>query len=295
MDLQEVGFCCPLCGGTLSRVERRAVCPKGHSFDMARQGYLHLLPPNKMHAKVPGDTPEMVQSRRRFLEQGYYRPFQNELCKLAEEALQDVPPGRAVILDAGCGEGYYTGALHRTFPQAVLCGYDISRAAVKAAAGKYKGISFAVASSFSIPVPDDFCHLLIDVFSPLAQAEFARVLRPGGIFIYAVPGRWHLMGLKEILYEQPYENQYRETEYSGFTFVSRQEVKREIRIPDAETALDLFAMTPYFWKTGVEGAKRLQKTKGFVTEISFDFLIYRRNAEQTLPDFSGQSRRAAEI
>lgn len=291
MAEQVIGFCCPICGGGLICREQAAVCPSGHSFDRARQGYYHLLPANKMHSKIPGDTAEMVQSRRRFLERGYYQDFQKELCKLAAEclqglppeqlaleqlALEQLPPEQAVILDAGCGEGYYTGALRSAFPQAILCGFDISRWAVKAAAGKYKGISFAVASSFSIPAPDSFCHLLIDIFSPLAQAEFARVVKPGGYFIYAVPGRRHLMGLKEILYEQPYENERQDTEYPGFSFVTRREVKKEIFLPDAQTALDLFAMTPYYWKTGIEGGSRLRETKGFSTEISFDFLIYRK-------------------
>lgn len=281
MAEQVIGFCCPICGGGLTCRGQAAVCPSGHSFDRARQGYYHLLPANKMHSKIPGDTAEMVRSRRRFLERGYYREFQEELCKLAAECLQglppeQLPPEQAVILDAGCGEGYYTGALHSAFPQALLCGFDISRWAVKAAAGKYKGISFAVASSFSIPAPDSFCHLLIDIFSPLAQAEFARVVKPGGYFIYAVPGRRHLMGLKEILYEQPYENERQDTEYPGFSFVTRREVKKEIFLPDAQTALDLFAMTPYYWKTGIEGGCRLKETKGFSTEISFDFLIYRK-------------------
>lgn len=274
----ETGFCCPICGEALSRGERGAACPKGHSFDRARQGYLHLLPPNKMHSKVPGDSREMVESRRRFLEAGYYGPFRDKLRGLAAELAGD--RGKVKILDAGCGEGYYTGALREALPQAEVYGFDISKPAVKAAAGKYKGISFAVASSFAIPVPDGFCDLLVDVFSPLAEEEFARVVKPGGFFLYAVPGEKHLLGLKEILYETPYENERRETEYPGFSFVARHEVRDRIWIPDAETARDLFAMTPYYWKTGVDGGRRLGETKGFFTEIAFDFLAYRREGER---------------
>lgn len=272
---EEAGFCCPICGEPLSRREHGAACPKGHSFDLARQGYLHLLPPNKMHSKVPGDSREMVESRRRFLEAGYYAPFRDELCRLAAELAGNRDGVK--ILDAGCGEGYYTGALREALPQAEVYGIDISKTAVKAAAGKYKGISFAVASSFAIPVPDGFCDLLVDVFSPLAEEEFARVLKPGGFFLYAVPGERHLMGLKEILYEAPYENERRETEYPGFSFAARRPVRDEIWIPSAETARDLFAMTPYYWKTGVAGGERLKATPGFSTETAFDFLIYRRN------------------
>ena len=133
-----------------------------------------------------------------------------------------------------------------------------------------------MASSFAIPLGTGSVHLLTDVFSPLAQAEFARVVKPGGFFLYAVPGERHLYGLKEILYEAPYENPHRETAYEGFRFVRREQVRDEISLPDGEAAMDLFAMTPYYWKTGVEGVKRLQEAGAFQTEIAFDFLVYER-------------------
>lgn len=278
---KELDFCCPVCGGAMKGSETGAACENGHSFDRARQGYFHLLPSGKMHSKAPGDTAEMVESRRRFLEAGYYDIFLNKLLELSGKCLKEAAgeTEQPVILDAGCGEGYYTAGLKASFPQAKVCGFDISKAAVKAAAGKYKNISFAVASSFVIPVRDGFCHLLVDVFSPLAQDEFARVTKPGGFFIYAVPGERHLMGLKEILYEMPYENEKRDTEYPGFSFVERVPVSGEIAVPGGEAAEDLFAMTPYFWKTGVEGGKRLRESKGFTTEIAFDFLVYRKEKE----------------
>ena len=272
-------FCCPLCGEPLVREEHRAVCSQRHSFDVARQGYVHLLPVNKMHSKLPGDSREMVDSRRRFLEAGYYAPFREELCRIVRECAQDLGSreGEGLTLcDAGCGEGYYTAGLWRALPQAAVCGFDISKLAVKAAAGKYKGIEFGVASSFAIPLGTGRVHLLPDVFSPLAPEEFARVVRPGGYFLYAVPGERHLYGLKEILYRNPYENPHRDTEYAGFRFQGRRAVRGEIFIPNGETARDLFAMTPYYWKTQAEGARRLEETQGFSTEIAFDFLIYKR-------------------
>ena len=257
----ELLFCCPLCGGALTRQEHRAVCPQGHSFDVARQGYVHLLPVNKMHSKLPGDSREMVEGRRRFLEAGYYAPFRQELCRLAAACASQLgsPAGEGLLLcDAGCGEGYYTAGLHEALPQARVCGFDISKLAVKAAAGKYKSVEFGVASSFAIPLGKASVHLLTDVFYPLAAEEFARVVKPGGFFLYAVPGERHLYGLKELLYENPYENPHRETEYPGFRFVGRTAVRREIRAPDSQTAVDLFTMTPYYWKTGPQAAQRLE-------------------------------------
>lgn len=271
---ETIVFCCPVCGGGLECRDHAAVCGNGHSFDLARQGYLHLLPPNRMHSKLPGDSREMVEGRRRFLEAGYYAPFREELCRLVRELLPRKKG--AAVCDAGCGEGYYTGAVQQAVPEARVCGFDISKLAVKAAAGKYKQVQFAVASCFSIPLSDASCGVLTNVFAPIAEEEFARVAQPGGYFLYAVPGARHLYGMKEILYEEPYENECRDTEYEGFRFVSRHPVRDVIWVPDAETAEDLFAMTPYYWKTGVDGGRRLRETKGFSTEIAFDFLIYKR-------------------
>ena len=94
--------------------------------------------------------------------------------------------------------------------------------------------------------------------------------------ILAVPGPRHLYGLKEILYDAPYENEYRETEYQGFVFVRRDTVEDTLVLDDREQIQNLFAMTPYYWKTGVEGVKRLQEAGAFQTEIAFDFLVYER-------------------
>ncbi len=269
-----IRFLCPVCREPLERKGRAFVCGKGHSFDSAKQGYVNLLPSGKKHSQFPGDTKEMVDSRRRFLEAGYYQPLRAELFRLVRKYAD----GRGARADGGCGGGYYTGAMKAALPGVEIFGLDISKAAIKAAAGKYKGISFAVASNFSLPLPDCSCGLLTDVFSPLAPAEFARVLRPGGFFLYAVPGERHLYGLKEILYQNPYENPRKDTEYPGFSFVERQEIRGNIQIPDARTAMDLFTMTPYYWKTEEEGGKRLRAAAGFSTEIAFDFLVYRRDA-----------------
>ena len=268
----ELLFCCPLCGGALTRQEHRAVCPQGHSFDVARQGYVHLLPANRKHAKNPGDDKGMASARSRFLSGGYYAPLRDALCGLAG-AYAGPEEG---VLDSGCGEGYYTAGLGKALPRARVCGFDISKLAVKAAAGKYKSVEFGVASSFAIPLGKASVHLLTDVFSPLAAEEFARVVKPGGFFLYAVPGERHLYGLKELLYENPYENPHRETEYPGFRFVGRTAVRGEIRVPDSQTAVDLFTMTPYYWKTGPQAAQRLETVEGFSTEIGFDFLLYQR-------------------
>lgn len=270
-------FTCPACGEPLCRLEKRYACPNGHSYDIAAEGYVHLLPPNKMHSKTPGDSRQMVAARRAFLEGGWYAPFSD---KLNELILQLVPAAAPVLLDAGCGEGYYTGRLQAAFSAAGfaprLFGFDISKCAVRAAAKKYRQISFAVASAFAIPVQSGSCDCVFNVFAPIVAEELCRVLRPGGALILAVPGPRHLFGLKEILYENPYENETRETAYPGFRFEKRVAVAGQIALPDNASLQNLFAMTPYYWKTPVEGCERLRNTPSLSTEIEFDFLIYQK-------------------
>ncbi len=101
-------FCCPACGSALEREDRALRCANGHSYDIARQGYVHLLPVKQMHAKIPGDTKQMVDARRVFLSGGYYDAFRDKLAELTDKYL----PENGVVLDAGCGEGFYTSALY---------------------------------------------------------------------------------------------------------------------------------------------------------------------------------------
>lgn len=267
-------FCCPVCGQKLKIENNGLVCEneeKAHAFDLARQGYVHLVKSNKMHSKNPGDTALMVNSRREFLEAGYYDIFADKLVELVKKYSGENPE----ILDCGCGEGFYTHRLKEASDK--THGFDISKLAVKAAAGKYKDINFAVASVFDIPVPSESIDVLTDVFSPLAEKEFLRVLKKNGVFIYAVPGERHLWGLKEVLYENPYENEHKDTDYEGFSLLERVTVKGNIHLDENRQIMNLFSMTPYYWKTDIEGSERLKKLSSLDTEIHFDFLVYRKD------------------
>lgn len=274
-------FACPVCGGPLTETEKTYLCKKGHSYDIAAQGYVHLMRPNEMHSHTPGDAKESIAARRRFLESGWYDAFSNELNRLVLQYTDRKDP---VLLDAGCGEGFYTGRMVRYlqkkwfYPEAY--GFDISKYAVREAAKRYPEISFAVGSMFHIPVLEESCGCVTDVFAPIVPEELFRVLRPGGVLILAVPGERHLYGLKEILYEKPYENERKDTEYPGFQFLERTSIKDAIEIHGNNNISDLFAMTPYYWKTPREGCERLRQTETLKTEISFDFLIYRKEAAE---------------
>lgn len=264
---------CPLCRAPLVQLGTALRCPAGHSFDLAKEGYANLLPVNAKHALNPGDDKAMVQARREFLAAGFYAPFARELARLCGLEKPAARPLR--VLDAGCGEGYYGRVLLEALPDTHLVGYDIAKPAVRLAAKAEPRADYLVASSNAIPVADGWADVVLNVFSPMAAEEFARVLRPGGCLLYAVPGPRHLWGMKEVLYEKPYENPVRTTPYPGFRLEGRTEVSAVIE-PQGRQLQSLFAMTPYYWKTPRDGAQRLAALPGLTTEISFAFLCYRR-------------------
>ena len=261
---------CPLCAGPLERREGSYRCPAGHSFDVAKEGYVHLLPPNRKHSALPGDDREMVLARRAFLSKGYYQPLLNTVCN----QFLALPEKAPVILDAGCGEGWYTRALGSVIARkgGRTAGVDLSKPAVKKAARRCPDGEFAVASVYHLPAADGCTDVLVDCFAPLAAAEYARVLRPGGTFLYVVPGPRHLWELKEILYETPYENEERREEYPGFRYVDVVPVEFRFTLPDRENIRDLLGMTPYFWRTPPNRAARLESLERL--EVTGQFRIH---------------------
>ena len=271
-------FTCPICAQPLTREAGRYACGGGHSFDMAREGYVNLLPANRQHSKDPGDDKEMAAARTRFLEGNWYAPLRETLCGLVRK----YAPATPALLDAGCGEGWYTSALAETVSTlgGRTVGVDLSRPAVKKAARRCPEGEFAVASVYRLPLADRSVDLLADCFSPLAAEEFYRVLKPGGIFLYVVPGPRHLWELKSALYEEPYENPEKREEYPGFRYQEVVPVEKVFTLPTAQAIGDLFRMTPYFWKTPREGAERLAKLESLTVTGQFRIHVMERQRER---------------
>lgn len=272
-------FLCPLCGEALQGVPGGLRCSGGHRFDRAREGYVHLLPVGQKHSKAPGDDKGMVAARRAFLDRGWYSPLRDALCDLA---VRYAPGPAPAVLDAGCGEGFYTAAVRDALladgRSPAAAGIDISKFSVQKAAKRYPGISFAVASAYRLPVAAESVDLLLNVFSPLAIDEFRRVLRPGGAYLYVVPAARHLWQLKEVLYDRPYPNEERETPYEGFAYQEILPVSFTVHLPAQADIRALFQMTPYYWKTPRQGAARLAALETLACEMAFHIHVFRREA-----------------
>lgn len=270
-------FICPVCGKLLIRESTRYSCESGHSFDTAAEGYVHLLPANRKHSKLPGDDKNMVRARNRFLSSGYYIPLRKTLESLCVKHF----PDDGAFLDSGCGEGYYTSEITEALtcagknPSAV--GIDISKEAVRLASKRVKSAEFAVASAYHLPLADNSFDIILNCFSPLCESEFLRVLHRGGKFIYVVPAPKHLWELKCAIYDEPYENERVTASYAGFSFLETAQISARIKLNDNQSISDLFTMTPYFWKTPRESAEKLKALDALETEISFDIHIYEKN------------------
>lgn len=269
-------FTCPICGAPLTREEGSYRCPGRHSYDISREGYVHLLPANKKHSANPGDDRDMIAARTAFLEGGWYAPLRDALCRLAEAYTPNAP----TLLDAGCGDGYYTEGIFFTLENAgkspKVAGIDLSKFGLKKAARRAKGVEFAVASVYHLPVADRSVDLLVDCFAPLALEEYRRVLKPGGTFLYVVPAARHLMELKAVLYDSPYPNQEEAIPYDGFDYVDIVPVTAVMEIRDRDSLSALFHMTPYAWKTPKEGVDRLARLDGLDVTMDFRIHVFRK-------------------
>jgi 23S rRNA (guanine745-N1)-methyltransferase len=243
---------CPVCRSHLSldSDRRRWVCPLGHSFDVAREGYVNLLRAGQRRRRQPGDSPEMVQARKRFLASGAYDPLTTVLAQV----VADQQP--ALVLDVGCGEGRHTRGV--TAP--MVLGIDVAKPAVVEASRAHHGGWYAVASVEDLPLGDATVDLVLDVFGPIAPIELARVVRPGGTVVAAHPGPAHLEGLRSLVYgvDRPHEVKppFRDA-LEWFTVARTEVVTFPVATSDPAQLNDLFAMTPYWWQATPDVHARL--------------------------------------
>lgn len=253
---------CPQCAAPLEAGDSLLRCTAGHSFDLARAGYVSLLGGG---GAVSGDDDEMARARHRFLETGAYDPLRTAL---ADFALETVPAlasaddagadgaglpadGARVpsVLDMGCGSGHYLATLLDHAPTARGLGVDTSARSLRFTARAHERAAAVLGDVFSrFPLADDSVDVLLDVFAPRNPAEFARVLRPGGALLVARPSPDHLAELREAVPGMVDVDPHKEERLHAALDPHLTEVaRRELRVPlrlAPEAARDLVAMTP---------------------------------------------------
>jgi 23S rRNA (guanine745-N1)-methyltransferase len=175
---------CPVCAASLAIQDQAVRCPEGHSFDIARQGYVNLVPGS-------GDTSEMAEAREAFLDAGHYRRLS---VALVEAALEVEAPG--AVVDLGAGTGHHLAYVLAASPVRVGLALDTSTAALRRAARCHPCAAAVGADAWKpLPLRDEVAALVLSVFAPRNPEEMARVLAPGGSVVAATPTTRHLAEL----------------------------------------------------------------------------------------------------
>ncbi len=273
---------CPHCGAPLVREGQALRCRNGHSYDIARAGYCNLLQSSRS-GEHTGDSREMVMARRRFLDRGYYAGLAEALCAQVHNLAAGY--GAVRLVDAGCGEGYYTRKLAQILQAsgqlAGSVGIDISKSATQYAAKRDPLTQYVTGSVYHMPVAGNCADIVCSIFAPTPAEEFRRVLKPEGVALCVVPGAEHLWELKCAVYDTPYKNREEKYSLDGFQVKDRRKIMYRVHIDNADDIQTLFAMTPYAHRTPRCGLERLHALRELDVTLSFLLLTFCPQIEQS--------------
>lgn len=274
---------CPVCGKKIRFHAGGLVCKREHRFDISTKGYVNLLQSSK---PLKGYDLKFFESRRRFFEKGYYDHIADAVvqCVLGQSVVEgDITAGdfaagdlaagvqenSGIVLDAGCGEGFYAQRL-ASCTDAQILAFDIASDAIKVAAKGDKPVKWMVADITNIPVKDNSIDCILDVFTPANYGEFKRVLKDGGTVVKVIPGKNHMVQLREIAAEALRHKAYSAGEdvqdyfAEHFEVVSQAVVSRTMAIGREDLA-DLAAMTPLLFDVD-----KASLDLGSITEITVE-------------------------
>ncbi len=278
---------CPVCREPLLATPSGYQCVALHSFDAARQGYVNLVLSHNKHSKEPGDDPEMVLSRRRFLDLGYYNPISDGINEAVASVLAEMErTSECSVLDAGCGEGFYLARLKKALaqgsaPQLAMeyHGVDVSKFAVRFATQRDRSLGWFVASINDLPYLDDSLDIVLNIFSPANTPEFARILKEDGSLVFVSPGPRHLNGLREIIYPVTREHAAPAITEKAEAFFAPAAVSRltyPLSLKSHEEIMDLLAMTPYYWNIDRETKAKVVALDRLQLDVDVEIRVFRK-------------------
>ncbi|HXH55396.1 MAG TPA: hypothetical protein VNK03_06635 [Gammaproteobacteria bacterium] len=271
---------CPIDLSPLQKNQSSYNCFQLHNFDVAKNGYINLLPVNLKNSKHPGDSATMIKARTDFLETGLYDLI---LHRMYEKIMSFILSNEAMhfnIIDAGCGEGYYTVGIKNLLANSpsektfALFGYDVSKEAILSASKRSKDITWAVATNKRIPICHQSCNIVISAFGfPIFQ-EFRRILEVGGMLLLVEPELQHLLELRKTLYPMIKDNKRGKDEETIKKYFSLEDKKRYEETYgglSVQNVSDLIYMTPHGFRASKENIKLMTDNPPFT--IMIDILM----------------------
>ncbi len=267
---------CPLDGLPLALEGGSLRCGKQHAFDVARQGYVNLLGVQDKRSRDPGDDRAMIGARHRFLQGGHYQPIADSIGELLLPYSKD----GCLVVDAGCGEGYYLQQFREMLRQTAqlepaCVGFDISKWAVQVAARRFPA-TWMVASNRGIPLVDASADIILDLFGFPDFAEFARVLKPSGLLAQVRSGENHLRQLRELIYPEVKSRLGADAVPGQFDLVQARSLTYESASLEQAVLADLLLMTPHFFRASMEGRDRALALKELMVSVDVSIRLMRK-------------------
>jgi 23S rRNA (guanine745-N1)-methyltransferase len=259
-------FICPICSLPLMANSQGLTCERQHQYDRAKEGYFNLLPVQYKNSREPGDAKQQLQSRRAFLQAGYFLP-------LLEFLVTCIPDQTKSVLDIGCGEGYFTQAISESCLGAEVYGIDIAKAGVRLAAQKNKNnLLYAVGSSYALPIASKSMDVITRIYAPSKAEELQRVIKNNGRLIVVSPGENHLMSLRQRIYQQ-LKPHTKPLPPAGFLASAEYRVEFKLTLPAGEFTGALLQMTPFAWRLTTALYEELL-SKGLEDTADFQISVY---------------------
>lgn len=271
---------CPICGSPMLVDAKTWRCDGSlndkhtqHAFDVARQGYVNLLPVQHKKSKQPGDSQESIMARQAFLRDGFYQPLQNAIKTMLDKHVLE----HSIWLDVGCGDGYYTQSIADVHHIKQVLAIDISKAAIMALAKLSKQklskqqqrlwnrtsidetsneeaaskIMPLVATASKLPLKDNSMHGVSSIFSPILPDEFQRVIKKGGYLLIAKPAVGHLSSIRQQLFDDVREHDsdkfLQQLADSGFNLLDTTTISAQMAL-NTQQLKNLLTMTPYSYR-----------------------------------------------
>ncbi len=253
---------CPICKNELIQVSKSLKCCNNHCFDISKQGYVNLAL-NKINS---GDNKEMINSRTLFLNSDSYLPLKEKLNTI----INIYNP--ITLVDLACGEGYYTSF----FKANNKYGIDLSKEAITYASKTDKTTTYLVSSIYDLPFKDNSIDIITTIFAPLADSEISRCLNQDGIFIFVSPGKYHLIQLKQAIYDNAYLNEETSINIDNLKLIDTQYLNYDFTLTSNSLIKSLFSMTPYYYKTNKNDADKLNQINDLTITASFVISVFKK-------------------
>lgn len=262
---------CTICHSEMTVMDSKSlVCEKGHSFDLAKQGYVNML--QKQVSTMYDHT--LFDARKRIIhDYKFYDKVHQKISKIIDEALQE----GGLVFDAGSGEGTHLNAIFNHLDKDSIhgIGLDISKDGIVMAAKNYSDLNWLVGDLTQTPFKEHSQDIILSFLSPANYSEFKRIMKPNGLLIKIIPGSHYLKEIREHLSDE--DKEYENTDTVNLMrnkvdVISEERVTYEREV-DEEVLRDILTMTPLTWHISESQIESILKNHHEIITVDLHIIL----------------------